>query len=180
MSKSDPIVVEFARVFATAAHAAIDQRRKYTNDPYIVHPQAVVRILSGLPRVTDQMIAASWCHDVLEDTKVSVAAMKKVFDRRVIDLVLEVTDVSQPEDGNRAERKKIDRDHIAMASPQGQTIKLADLIDNSESILEHDKEFALVYIPEKAALLDVLTKGDSILRTRACKVVEKAMKELGL
>jgi hypothetical protein len=49
-----------------------------------------------------------------------------------------------------------------------------------DTTTRHDREFALIYIPEKAALLDVLTKGDGLLRTRACKVVEKAMKELGL
>ncbi|MEM8266638.1 GTP pyrophosphokinase, partial [Morganella morganii] len=31
-------LVERARRYATKAHAAIDQRRKYTDDPYIVHP----------------------------------------------------------------------------------------------------------------------------------------------
>ena len=39
-------IVEKARVFATAAHGAAAQLRKYTNEPYIVHPAEVVKIVS--------------------------------------------------------------------------------------------------------------------------------------
>ena len=34
-------IVERAAEFAKVAHEAIHQRRKYTNEPYIVHPTAV-------------------------------------------------------------------------------------------------------------------------------------------
>ncbi|VTR59896.1 Uncharacterised protein [Serratia fonticola] len=34
----------------------IDQRRKYTNDPYIVHPQAVMEIVSSVPH-SEEMLA---------------------------------------------------------------------------------------------------------------------------
>ena len=51
--------VERARIFATAAHAAVDQRRKYTNEPYIVHPTEVAAIVAGVPGATPEMIAAA-------------------------------------------------------------------------------------------------------------------------
>ena len=35
-------LAERARVFATAAHAAVGQLRKYTHEPYVVHPAEVV------------------------------------------------------------------------------------------------------------------------------------------
>ena len=38
-----------AKAFATAAHAAVKQRRKYTGAPYIVHPAAVVEIVRSVP-----------------------------------------------------------------------------------------------------------------------------------
>jgi len=41
------------------------------------------------------------------------------------------------------------------------------LIDNSVSIIEHDPKFAKVYLKEKALLLDVLTKADSVLLAQA-------------
>lgn len=78
-----------------------------------------------------------------------------------------VTDVSRPEDGNRRLRKAMDRDHLALASAEGQTIKLADLIDNTASITRYDPGFAKVYMREAVELLGVLKKGDRTLRQRA-------------
>ena len=48
-----------------------------------------------------------------------------------------------------------------------QTIKVADIIDNTKSIVRRDPGFAEVYLKEKAALLEVLTKADAGLRIRA-------------
>lgn len=47
-----------AREFATRAHAAIDHRRKYTLDPYIVHPAAVADIVRSVPH-SEAMLADS-------------------------------------------------------------------------------------------------------------------------
>ena len=163
-------VVERARVFATAAHAAVGQVRKYTNEPYIVHPKQVaafVETAGGTP----EMIAAAWMHDVLEDTGVTPDAMRAEFGDEVTDLVLWVTDVSKKEDGNRATRKAIDRQHIASAPAEAQTIKLADIISNCSSIMMHDEAFAKIYFEEKRLLLEVLTKGDEGLRNYAANIV---------
>jgi (p)ppGpp synthase/HD superfamily hydrolase len=156
-------IVDKARTFATAAHAAIDQRRKYTGDPYIVHPAEVVDILLQVKH-SDEMLAAAWMHDVLEDTRVTADLMLQEFGSEITDLVLWLTDVSKPADGNRAARKAKDRLHSAAAPAAAQTIKLADMISNTRSIVEHDPNFSVVYLKEKALLLDLLDKGDPILR----------------
>ena len=52
-------IVERARTFATAAHAATGQKRKYTHEPYIVHPEEVVSILRGRDFTTPEMLAAA-------------------------------------------------------------------------------------------------------------------------
>ena len=57
-------------MFATAAHAAIGQKRKYSGDDYIVHPARVASIVTRHGG-TDEMIAAAWLHDTVEDTDVS-------------------------------------------------------------------------------------------------------------
>ena len=93
-------------------------------------------------------------------------------------LVRDLTDVSKPEDGNRAVRKEIDRQHTAQASPQAKTIKLADLISNTVSIVEHDPKFARIYLKEKALLLEVLTEGDPTLYAMATKLLIWAEAEL--
>ena len=159
-------IIEKARVFATAAHYAAGNVRKYTGEPYINHPEAVVDIVSNVTH-TPEMIAAAWLHDTVEDKGVSLDLIKFEFGDKVAELVYWLTDKSTHEDGNRAARKAIDRLHIAKASPEAKTIKLADLLDNTASIIEHDPDFAEVYMAEKAELLKVLTEGDKTLWDRA-------------
>ncbi len=149
-----------ARQFAAVAHAG--QRRSYTGEAYISHPAAVVELVKSRPH-TDAMIATAWLHDVVEDTDVTVEAIRQIFGTDIATLVEHLTDVSRPEDGNRAARKAIDRAHIAAAPPEAKTIKLADLIDNTRTIAAHDPKFAKVYLAEKRLLLEVLREGDPVL-----------------
>jgi (p)ppGpp synthase/HD superfamily hydrolase len=146
------------------------QVRKFTFEPYYFHPICVAQIVWGVCQ-DEEVIAAALCHDLIEDTQTAYQDIYSNFGERVADLVLEVTDVSIPEDGNRGCRKQIDRDHLAQASPHGQTIKLADLIDNTKSIVEHDPDFAVQYLAEKKALLQILTKGNMTLWEQALKQV---------
>lgn len=163
-------IVERARVFATAAHAAVKQVRKYTFEPYIVHPAEVASIVATVPH-TDEMLAAAWLHDTVEDTGVSIEDIRAEFGHDVASLVGWLTDISRPQDGNRAVRKAIDREHTAQAPAEAQTIKLADLIANSRSILAHDPAFAKVYLEEKRMLLEVLSRGDATLMAQARSIV---------
>ncbi len=148
-----------AQAFAEHYHGIIDQRRKYTDEPYIVHPAAVVAIVRAVPH-TPAMLAAAWMHDVLEDTPATVEEMRRTFGQEVTSLVEMLTNVSRPEDGNRAKRKAIDLAHLAKASPEAKTIKLADIIDNTNSIITRDPSFARTYLAEKARALIVLRDGD--------------------
>ncbi len=155
-----------AHAFATDAHGDIDQRRKYTGEPYIVHPIAVAELVRSVPH-TPEMIAAALLHDVVEDTPVTIEGIETEFGARVAELVGWLTDVSRPGDGNRRVRKHLDLLHTAKAPPDAKTIKLADLIDNTLTIAKHDRSFWPVYRREKEALLQVLKKGDPTLWKRA-------------
>ena len=159
-------------MFATAAHSAVAQLRKYTGEPYIVHPAEVVRIVSTVAH-TDAMLAAAWLHDVVEDTGVTNEVIRAEFGDEVAELVGWLTDVSRLEQGNRAVRKAIDRAHSAMAPAAAQTVKLADLISNTRSIMAHDEKFARTYLEEKRLLLEVMTKGDPVLLAEARKNIGK-------
>ena len=151
-----------AKAFATAAHKAIDHRRKYTGESYIVHPAAVVEIVRSVPH--DQaMIAAAWLHDVVEDTRVTIKQVQEEFGIDIALLVGWLTDVSCSGDGNRSARKALDREHSSAAPARAQTIKVADLIDNTKTIVAYDPKFARVYLPEKQALLSALTLADPTL-----------------
>jgi (p)ppGpp synthase/HD superfamily hydrolase len=161
-------IVKKALEFAAEAHKG--QVRKYTGEPYIVHP---IEVMELVKQVTDdpKMQAAALLHDVVEDTPVSIKEIKDEFGPRVAALVSDLTDVSKPEDGNRALRKELDRQHTAKASPDAKTVKLADLISNGKSIIKDDPNFAKVFMKEKAALLDVMTEGNIILFKQASDMV---------
>ena len=164
-------VVHKAQVFAIAAHSAVKQVRKYTGEPYYVHPAEVARIVAGVPGSTPDMVAAAWLHDVVEDTGCTFTDIHMAFGIDIATLVGWLTDVSKPEDGNRAVRKAMDRAHTADAPAEAQTIKLADLISNSRSIMAHDPAFARTYLEEKRLLLAVMTRGDAGLHAEAGRFV---------
>lgn len=164
--------------FATEAHERIDHLRKYSNLSYTVHLDQVAKITET---VTDdeEMIAAAWLHDVVEDTPATLEDIEREFGVSVAILVRELTDISKPSDGNRAERKALDKAHLAQASARAQTIKLADLIDNCMDITKYDPRFARVYVKEMEALLRVLVNADEGLMSRARRTMEKSNSQLG-
>ena len=150
--------------FATEAHG--DQKRKYTGEPYITHPIAVMEIVREVPH-TDEMLVAAVLHDTVEDTPVTLEEIKTKFGTKVAELVDGLTDVSRPEHGNRKTRKALDRAHLAKQNAEVQTIKLADLIHNTMSIGLYDPHFYKVYKEEKIRILDVLKLGNQTLMHRA-------------
>ena len=160
-----------ARTFAIAAHTAVGQRRKYSGEPYWKHPEAVAQIVETVTHTTE-MVAAAWLHDVVEDTQVTQEVIVDQFGWAIGDLVYWLTDVSKPEDGNRRWRKDIDAAHIAKAPADAKTIKLADIIHNTESIFKHDEHFAIVYKREILRKMDGLAEGDPGLFAQAMKQLE--------
>lgn len=149
-----------AKIFAEMAHGSINQRRKYTNEPYINHPVAVANILYR-HHFDDDICAAALLHDVVEDVYpinqfFSLEKIRNEFGVYIGSLVNEMTDKAKPEDGNRAERKKIDRERFSFVSSDAKAIKLADLIDNTSTIAIYDPGFAKVYLREKELLLPLL------------------------
>jgi (p)ppGpp synthase/HD superfamily hydrolase len=163
-------LIKRAAIFAKRARGA--QVRKYTGEPYWNHPMAVAATVAKVMPSNEHAIAAAWLHDVLEDTAVTASLMRAAFGARVTDLVLEVTDVSRPGDGNRARRTEIDRHHLFSASREGKTIKLADLMDNTASITAHDPDFAIEYLREKRLTMPMLIGGHEHLWRRVMRQLD--------
>lgn len=149
-----------AMLFARRVHCA--QRRKYTGNPYVDHLAEVAGITMTVgwhtPTVhPDQLMAVCWLHDTIEDQGVTYDELRETFGETVASGVLLLSDM---ETGNRADRKRQSRARLASAPGWVQTIKCADLISNTSSIVMHDPKFAVTYLEEKRLLLDVLTKAD--------------------
>ncbi len=172
-------LVHRAQDFATRAHQRIDHRRKYTKAPYTDHLAATAKLVST---VTDDpvTISAAWLHDAVEDTPVTIQDLQKAFGEEVAQLVLELTDVSTPSEGNRATRKAIDLNHLAAASSRAKTVKLADLINNCTDVTKHDARFAVVYLREMEALLAVLEDGHPDLYALARKTHTRCSQKVGI
>jgi (p)ppGpp synthase/HD superfamily hydrolase len=111
---------------------------------------------------------------------VTIETIEQEFGSEVAEIVGWLTDVSKPEDGNRAVRKAIDREHSAQAPASAQTVKCCDLISNTRSIVRNDPEFAKIYLIEKRSLLEVMTKAHSEIMEEAIRVMEEAERDLQL
>ena len=162
-----------AEIFATQAHALVEQKRKYTGEDYIVHPIRVAKIVEQFGGSDDQ-IAAAFLHDVVEDTDVDILDVRMEFGNDIGEIVDGLTDVSQPSDGNRKLRKAMDRAHSADASAEAQFVKCADIIDNSADISANDPNFSKVYKQEMLELLAVMDKvSDTEIFAQALMSVQK-------
>lgn len=175
MIAAHPLIARAAH-FSQSAHAG--QVRKYTGLPYFTHTYDVAKLVAhytGDPEMT----AAALLHDTLEDTDTMAMDILTEFGERVHSLVIDLTDIyTEPHQGNRAQRKALEADRIARIDPDAQTIKLADLIDNTQSIVAYDTNFARIYLREKAAYLQVLTQGHPELLTHAQLTLETAQLRL--
>lgn len=150
--------VRRAYEYAKQAHEAVGQKRKYTNEPYIVHPHEVASVVSAF-EVPSEVIMAAYLHDVLEDTQKTVQDIEEHFGPYVCSLVQQLTDVSKPEDGNRAARKALDHAHSQKACAFAQLVKCADIYSNVKSIVHHDPQFGQTYVEEKLDQLRHLQKA---------------------
>lgn len=174
-----------AFTFARTVHAG--HRRKYTGEPYVSHLGEVAGIVAAAgpldavslfgPNLRDISIATAWLHDCVEDVSVQPSTLVLEFGERIAAGVMLLSDL---EIGNRAERKKASRERLAQAPGWVQTIKVADLISNTGSIVQHDPAFATVYLEEKRLLLDVLTNANPTLLTAARAQLAEAQDLLGV
>lgn len=174
-------ILEKAELFATGAHDG--QVRKYSGEPYIEHPRRVVEILRSIELtdqgmyITDDMLAAAWLHDTIEDCGVTYGEIEHEFGEHVAHLVLWLTDDKTIE-GNRAYRKTKAAERLAQAPWEAQTIKCADLIDNTSDIARHDPTFARVYLTEKKNLLYVMDRALDKMQVRAYRALIEAERML--
>ncbi|MDZ7268024.1 MAG: HD domain-containing protein [candidate division KSB1 bacterium] len=119
------------RALATAALAHRQQTRKSTAIPYIVHPCAVGFLLlaAGCPT---EVVVAGILHDVIEDTPVTLEALRREFGGTIADLVALC---SEPDKSLPWERRKQHTIRfLATAPPAVKLVVAADKLHNLRSI----------------------------------------------
>jgi len=172
--------------FAREAHG--DQRRKFAPEPYIVHP---IRVMELCRQHTNDIavLAAALLHDVLEDTSVTadqmedflVTVLNEKQAKQTGQLVIELTDVyikkNFPE-WNRRKRRAKETERLSKASGHAQTVKYADIIDNSRDIVNAESDFARKYLEECLAIVKAMKQGNKDLYEKALATVEECLEKV--
>lgn len=165
---------ERARLMSWYGHKGVFRAPPQETEPYFFHTQRVALTLKNLKRFVDvRLVAAAYCHDLIEDTDLTPEQLLLMLqNQRVVDLVLQVTHVSKPEDGLRAVRRAIDRAHLAKCDADGATIKLSDIKDNASCYFNSEK-WANKWFGEKRLELEVLKHGDPEMYDMCAAVLER-------
>lgn len=141
--------ISAAEAMAVAAHG----EQKYGDQPYGKHLAHVVEVLLRFGIRDEDMVAAAWLHDSVEDTEMSLLQIEATFGKRTKDLVHRVTN---EEGKNRKERHIKTYPKIA-ESDDAITLKLADRIANTESSID-DKDKLKMYQKEYKSFRNYLYK----------------------
>jgi len=158
------------------------QQRKYTGEPYSVHLTSVAELADKYKLIMGYEIGL--CHDLFEDTACTEHELYHFLVRNqythleaefIINGVIELTDVYTHEkypDTNRKIRKTLEAERLGTISKNSQSIKYCDLIDNTNSIVEYDKGFAIKYLEEKRLILSKMNKGNKHLYNKCVKLTK--------
>ena len=110
-------------------------RKGNLNTPYINHPIKVAYILERAGVDDEEILAAAILHDVIEDTDVTYSDIKNIFNERVADIVLEVSDDKEL---TREERKDRQVKNASRLSEEAKLIRIADKICNIQDVCGKD------------------------------------------
>ena len=125
--------IEEAFLFAQKLH---DGQYRVSEEPYIIHPVEVAKILVDL-KVDNHTIMAAFLHDILEDTDTQPEEIKEKFGEDVLNLVQGVTKLGKLQFKSKEERQaeNFRRLFIAMASDVRIIfLKLADRLHNMRTL----------------------------------------------
>lgn len=158
-------IVLNAEILARSAHEG--QMRKGGHEPYINHPKRIVGILTDVlgSDVTDEMLAAAWLHDTLEDTNITEKEILEATNHLTLEYVHFLTEDKRYKTlgFSRDECKGRYAVQLLHAVPKVQTIKCADILENLSQFPELygcEESWAIRMVKEKAIMRDSLYKAD--------------------
>ncbi|MDQ1089109.1 HD domain-containing protein [Siphonobacter sp. SORGH_AS_1065] len=179
-------ILEAITDFARKAHEG--QRRKFVDEPYLNH---LVRVSEICKEVTSELpiIAAALLHDLLEDTEVTSEELSAFLSQRfspeetrqTLKWVHELTDVYTHADypkWNRDKRKTKEAERLGKISATAQTIKYADILDNSLDIMKSGSGFAPRYLIEAKMNLEKMNRGNKELYKKAKEAVSEGLRKV--
>lgn len=131
-------IKEKAKFFATKAHA--HQVRRINGEPEISHPLAVGQLLEEF-KYDDEVIAAGYLHDTVEDTDTTIEEIEELFGSRVAKFV---SLASEPDKSLPWEERKAHMiDVVKNSRIDDIVVILADKIQNMEDLTSNLQLYGL-------------------------------------
>lgn len=143
-------VVQKAHDWAVIYHA----NQKYLDSPYMKHLQDVVNVLWEFGHHTDDLFAAAWLHDILEDTSCPLMLLLHEFGNEITELVHAVTDGQ----GGTRRQKNAEAYRKMQLVPRATIVKLADRIANVRASIESGTKHLEMYQHEHHEFSNSLPK----------------------
>lgn len=169
-------LVPRAADIAYRAHKGQFRKFGHSMDPYVLHPMRVAGLvmLAKPEHMTDEIVAAAWLHDVIEDTEWGV---EHLAEAGIPDGVLDIVKVLTRKKPDRRPRKaRVDEmvDKVSKAPWAARIVKLADRVDNLTDMYGDPKapqDFIVQYASEARRLADALRGTDPFLEARLAILV---------
>jgi (p)ppGpp synthase/HD superfamily hydrolase len=167
MYKSKSEIMYKAKQFAEKYHKT--QFRRFSHEPYVVHPISVAERLMRLTK-DNELIIAAFLHDVLEDTEATYELVKTEFGETIANIVNELT-------SDKAQIKIMGKanylaDKINKMSVKARIIKFADREHNVKD-LSQDAKFGERYANETRDIIDLLKFTPTELEQIFIDAIEK-------
>ena len=121
-----PGLARKAYEFAREAHEG--QERKGDGSPYINHPVELARLLNREGFDDEELLAATFLHDTVEDTDTTLEEIEDAFGSGVRELVESMSEDKSVEPWE--EKKRLHREHVEAGGERAVLIYAADKLAN--------------------------------------------------
>ena len=125
-------LIRKAKIFAYKKHAG--QTRKGNNEPFTSHLDKVTDIIQTLTN-DEEVIAAAWLHDVVEDTDTSLEEIYELFGDRVGRFVELESEDKRPE----------------INAKQSWQVRKEEQIEELQNTLDEDSDVFMIALSDKLA-----------------------------
>ena len=148
-------IQEKAEQFAKQRHIGMTRDG---GKPYLTHLEGIVNRLKKIGVNDEDLLAAGWLHDIIEDTDTTFDDINSIFGKNVAVLVLSLTK------DKKLSKKELKRQYIEQiknAPWQAQLIKLCDIASNLKSLKDSNwsKNKIKNQVKEKRYYLDTIKPG---------------------
>lgn len=176
-------IIDNAKAIAKEAHFGV--KRKWGDDPYIVHPERVAKKVASLEGTDDIDVAAALLHDVVEDTEEQsekeryMERIEKECGAEVLSLVLELT---FPTEGKiwknrpRAEKNVVREKQMRRMSLRARRIKMVDRWDNLNDMENAPYNLIRKTVDESWRLLQICGIADDKMAAELKNTIQQRAK----